>query len=106
MLRSILLLAVVVVASVLVRAEGDPSRPTNAALVQIEDCLDMRVTSAPNLQAASPDKGLSVQGLGAMLGIGVLTMMFFVPAALLSELLMRRNSRPDSAEATWERSWK
>ena len=37
MLRSILVLTVVVVASVLVRAEGNPSRPTNAALVQLED---------------------------------------------------------------------
>ena len=66
----------------------------------------MRVAVTPSLQVASPDAGLSVQGLAAMLGIGVLTMMFFVPAALLSEFLMRRGGRADSAEASWERSWK
>ncbi|RLQ23865.1 hypothetical protein DWB85_01555 [Seongchinamella sediminis] len=94
-----MLLALVVVASVLVRADGDPARPTNAELVQIEDCLDLRIAQAPARQSAAPDGGISLRGLAAMLGIGALTIMFFVPAALLSELLMRRGKSPRRPEA-------
>lgn len=94
MLRIVILLTLVVVASVLVRADGDPVRPTNAALVQLEDCLDLRVAQAPAMENHSADGGISLRGLVAMLGIGALTIMFFVPAALLSELLMRRGQQP------------
>ena len=104
MLRGFMLLVLVVVASVLVRADGDPARPTNAALVQMEDCLDLRVTRAPAMQPRGPDSGISVQGLAAMLGIGALTSMVVVPAALLSELLMRRNRNSEHTDVSWERS--
>lgn len=99
-----MLVALVIVASVLVRADGDPARPTNAALIQIEDCLDLRVAQAPAMQPPGSDSGLSLRGLAGMLGIGALTIMFFVPAALLSELLMRRGKTPEHTDVTWEGS--
>ncbi|MEH6585497.1 MAG: hypothetical protein V7720_03010 [Halioglobus sp.] len=97
MLRTIILLSLVVVGSVMVKAEVDPGRTVNAALVQIQDCLDMRVTRSVSIPAPVSGSGLSVRGLGATLGIGLMTIMFFVPAALLSELLMNRGEARDSS---------
>ena len=102
MVRGLMLAALVVVASVLVRADGDAARPTNAALVQFEDCLDLKVARTPAMHSSSTDNGLSLRGVVSMLGIGALTIMFFVPAALLSELLMRRGKTPDHADVNWE----
>ncbi|TDG14890.1 hypothetical protein E2F43_01205 [Seongchinamella unica] len=102
MLRGMILVGLVVIASVLVRVDGDPARPASAALIQAGDCLDQRVTQTPAIQSPGSGSGLSVRGLAAMLGIGVLTIMFFLPAALLSELLMRRGKNPEHSEVTWE----
>lgn len=97
MLRTIILISLVVVGSVMVKAEVDPGRTANAALMQLQDCLDMRVTRSVSLPAVGSESGLSVRGLGATLGIGLMTIMFFVPAALLSELLMSRGESRDSS---------
>ena len=90
MLRMIFLVALVFTSSLLLRAEINPAQTTSGALVQAQDCLDM---PAPQVTAAPSDvnaEGLSFRGLGATLGIGLMTVMFFVPAALVAELLMRR----------------
>ena len=104
MLRIFILLTAVVAISVLVKAEGDPARVGNVALIQMQDCLDLRIPNASTLPAQPGAQGLSMKGLGAMLGIGALTIMFFVPAALLSELLMRRDERREHHDTLWERS--
>ena len=111
MYRFILLLSLIVVIAVWVKAEGEPVRSVNAALVQVDDCLDLRIPREPvsltpvGGQGAAAG-GLSVRGIGATLGIGLLTIMFFVPAALLSELLMRRGGRSGASDEAWEGSWK
>ena len=104
MLRVCVVLCLVVAATVLVRAEGNPGRAANVALIQMEDCLDLRIPQVSASTVPSSAQGLSLQGLGAMLGIGALTIMFFVPAALLSEMFMRRGEHPDSRDALWKRS--
>ena len=104
MLRGLMLAGLVIIASVLVRADGDPARPTNAALIQMEDCLDLRIAQAASPASSGPDSGLSLRGLVGMLAIGALTIMFFVPAALLSELLMRRGKTARHPDVTWEGS--
>ena len=104
MLRLCVLLSLVVAATVLVRAEGTPGRVANVGLIQMEDCLDLRIPQVSASTMQSSKQGLSLQGLGAMLGIGALTIMFFVPAALLSEMFMRRGEHPDSRDALLKRS--
>lgn len=99
MIRKVILISLMVMASTAVKAEIDPAQVTYMALAQIQDCLDLGVSRAMTLPAVGAGSGLSFRGLGATLGVGVMTLLFFVPAALLSELLMRRDDTPGSSEA-------
>ncbi|MEP4147441.1 MAG: hypothetical protein ABJL54_09490 [Halioglobus sp.] len=98
MIRNVILISLMVMASTAVKAEIDPSQVTYMALAQIQDCLDLGVSRVMTLPAMDARSGLSFRGLGATLGIGVMTLLFFVPAALLSELLMRRGETRGSSE--------
>jgi hypothetical protein len=82
----------------MVRAEVEPGHNANAELVQVQDCLDLRASHTISSPTVGAEPGLSFRGLGATLGIGLMTLMFFVPAALLSEALMRRGDAADCSD--------
>ena len=98
MFRVFILLSLIVIVSTVVKAEVDPGQVSSMALAQIQHCLDLRVTGVASMPVARNEIGLSFRGLGATLGIGLMTLLFFVPAALFSEFLMRRGEQSDQTE--------
>ncbi|QFU75094.1 hypothetical protein EY643_05215 [Halioglobus maricola] len=75
----VLLLAAVV----FLQSQAGQVAPGHVALVQLQDCLELNLTH----QMAGQGEGLSLSGIARALGIGILSILFFVPAALLAELL-------------------
>ncbi len=98
MIRRLIVMSLMVLISAAANAEMDPTQVTHMALAQLQDCIDRPVAQVIGLPEAGAGNGLSFRGLGATLGIGVMTLLFFVPAALLSELLMRRAKSDDFQE--------
>ncbi|MEP5567610.1 MAG: hypothetical protein ABJN62_07240 [Halioglobus sp.] len=96
MIRNAILIVMMLMLSTAANAEIDTARVTYMALAQIQNCLDLRVSQAITMPPMGSGTGLSFRGLGAMLGVGMMTLLFFVPAALLSEMLMRRGENRDS----------
>ena len=98
MIRNVILISLMILVSTAAQANIDPAQVTYMALAQIQDCLDLRVSQAMKMPGMGSGTGLSFRGLGATLGVGVMTLLFFVPAALLSEMLMRRGESRGSSE--------
>ena len=83
MWRYVSVLGLVLLAAVFVQTQAGTATPAHAALVQLQDCLELNVAH----QMVSQGEGLSFGAVGRALGIGFLSILFFVPAALLAELL-------------------
>ena len=92
MWRVLFLVGGLAFAGILAEAAGSPQQVVNAALVQVQDCLELnRTQGAAYLALDSGNReGLTLRGLAATLGIGLLSILFFVPAALVAEYLIRR----------------
>ena len=97
MWRVCLLLIVALSTAVLARAELNPADTTR---VHMQDCLDLRID--PGVAADGGASGLSLRGLAATLGIGLLSMLFLLPVALVCDWLMRRDRAADAARTAWE----
>lgn len=98
MWRIVILVPVLLVAGVFARADVNTSATASAALVQIQDCLDLKLDQQASMPAITDHRGqgangLSLRGLASTLGIGLLTIICFVPAALLAEMLTRRDGQ-------------
>ncbi len=92
MWRVLFLLGGLAFAVILAEAAGSPQQVVNAALVQVQDCLELNRTQGATYLALDSGnrEGLTLRGLMATLGIGLLSILFFVPAALVAEYLIRR----------------
>jgi hypothetical protein len=91
MWRMLILVPVLAVAGVLARADGGQATPVSAALVQIQDCLDLPMANPAGFGLEKSEAaGLSLRAIASTLGIGLLSILLFVPAALLSEFFIRR----------------
>lgn len=92
MWRIVVLVVVMGSASLMLRAEGGGSGAVNAALVQVQHCLDMGGKKlVPGFPGESGDRpGLTLGSLLATLAIGCLSILFCVPAALVAEYFFRR----------------
>ena len=95
MWRLVVLVVVMALATLMLRAEDGGSEVVNAALVQVQDCLDMggnkRVAALGEGGGDGP--GLTLGSLFATLAIGCLSILFCVPAALVAEYFFRRGDR-------------
>jgi hypothetical protein len=92
MWRIVILLGMMVSTTLVLRAESGSSQAVNAALVQVQDCLEI---SGSRLVTALPDEGgersgLTLRSLFVTLAIGCLSILFCVPAALVAEYFSRR----------------
>lgn len=92
MWRIVILLILMVSATLVLRAENGSSQAVNAALVQVQDCLEISGTRlVPALAGDGGDRaGLTLGSLLATLAIGCLSILFLVPAALVAEYFFRR----------------
>ena len=92
MWRTLIVITGLAAAVVLAQADGSSQQAVNAALVQVQDCLELnKLSSGAGLDGSDDSaKGLTLRGLAATLGIGLLSILFFVPAALVSEYVIRR----------------
>ncbi len=93
MWRIVVLVVVMGATTLMLRAEGGGSEAVSAALVQVQDCLDM---GGKNLVPVLPEEGdnrpgLTLGSLFATLAIGCLSILFCVPAALVAEYFFRRS---------------
>ena len=93
MWRSLIVIGGLVMAVFLAQADGNSQRVVNAALVQVQDCLELnQAGSSARVLPGSNDtgEGLTLRSLFVTLGIGLLSILFFVPAALITEYVTRR----------------
>lgn len=90
MWRMLIFVPLLAVAAVMARQDVGQAAPVNAALMQIQDCLDLPARQAVVGIEKNAAAGLSLRALGATLGIGLLSILLFVPAAFLSEFFIRR----------------
>lgn len=95
MWRVLVALGMLIAVAAVSGADINPSSQVNGALVQIQDCFDVQLGSAAKVSGmyhtdTAGGPGLSLKTLAATLGIGLLSILFFVPAALLSEFFIRR----------------
>ena len=92
MWRILILLMLMVSATLALRAENGSSQAVSAALVQVQDCLEISGTRlVPALAGEVGERaGLTLGSLLATLAIGCLSILFFVPAALVAEYVFRR----------------
>lgn len=95
MWRALFVLGLLLAVAAVSGADINPSSQVNGALVQIQDCFDVQLGNAARVSGMYPTdtaggSGLSLRALAATLGIGLLSILFFVPAALLSEFFIRR----------------
>ena len=91
MWRVALLFGLMVAVTLVLRAENGAPQAVNAALVQMQDCLELGGTRlAPMLPEEGGDRpGITLRSLFVTLGIGILSVLFCVPAALVAEYLSR-----------------
>ena len=68
-------------AVVIVHSQAGQVAPAHVALVQLQDCLELNAAQP----MAGQGEGLSFNALGRALMIGCLSILLFVPAALLAE---------------------
>lgn len=92
-------LLVLVMLSTVVLAAAGPN-PVDAAEAREAYCLDAPVAEE-EIPAAGSGGGLSVSGLLATLGIGLLSFLCLVPVALLAEWLMGRNRSATDSQTAW-----
>ncbi len=102
MWRIFILLVVMVSATLALRAENGSSQAVNAALVQVQDCLEI---TGSRLATALPEEGegrsgLTLGSLLATLVIGCLSIVFCVPAALVAEYFSRRDGGDNPGTAS------
>ena len=90
MWRMLIFVPLLAVAAVIARPNVGPTAPVNAALMQIQDCLDLPAKQAVVGIEKNAAAGLSLRALGATLGIGLLSILLFLPAAFLSEFFICR----------------
>lgn len=93
MWRYLWVMAGLLLALLLLQQQPGQDAPAQVALVQLQDCLELNAAH----RAAPQGEGLSLMALGRALGIGILSMVFFVPAALLTEYLSDRRQERGAA---------
>ena len=92
-------LLLVVTLSTAVLAVATPN-PADAAEARDVYCLDAPVAEG-DMPAAGPGGGITLRGLVATLGIGLMSLLCLVPVALLSEWIMGRERSADDSRAAW-----
>ncbi len=92
MWRIAAVMLVLVFCGILVQADSGPQQVVNSALIQVQDCLELNqsVRAGHSPVNDTLDSGLTFGALFATLGIGLLSILFFVPAALVAECIIRR----------------
>lgn len=101
MWRSVLVIFALTLAGILAQADGRPQRAVSAALVQVQDCFEEKqaLSSVQAQEGGTSGEGLTLRGLFATLAIGLLSILFCVPAALIAEFVQRRSSEHYSGTA-------
>ena len=100
-----MLLPLVVIAGAFAQADGSVVGPINAGLIQIQGCLELQAAQCASTEITQLGHvnrgmgGLSVQALVSTLGIGLLSLVCFVPTALLAEMWMRRNNKRGKSDS-------
>ena len=79
---------------------SERANPFDAAEARDAYCLDAPVEEREML-AAAQGGGISLAGLAATLGIGLLSLLCLIPVALLAEWLMGREKVADDSSAAW-----
>lgn len=89
---TVLALAMLLTVAWLVPAERVGSQGVSAALVQVQDCLELSGTRLSRVRPghSGADSSFTLRAIGSMLAIGLLSILFCVPAALAAEYLSRR----------------
>lgn len=89
---AVLGLAMLLTVAWLVPAERVGPKGVSAALVQVQDCLELNGARLSRMQPgqSGADSSFTLRALGTTLAIGVLSILFCAPAALAAEYLSRR----------------
>lgn len=92
MWRTAIVILSLALAGVLAQADGRPQQAASAALVQVQEGLEEKQAASEMHPAGygNSAEGLTLRGLVATLGIGLLSILFFVPVALVAEYFIRR----------------
>jgi hypothetical protein len=80
---------------------SERANPLDAAEARDAYCLDAPVEERERPAAVEGGGGISLSGLAATLGIGLLSLLCLIPVALLAEWLMGREKTADDSSAAW-----
>ncbi len=99
MWRVAILACLMFTATLVLRAESGSPQVVNTALVQVQHCLELGGAKlAPILPGEGGESpGLTWRSLFATLAIGILSILFCVPAALVAEYLSRSGGNTTGA---------